>query len=356
MRKTKIHFSNVDFSSRTGPNSFGRRLAHELTLRGTYEIVSDEKQACDITLVFIETFKYPYGWDPKFPLNRRKERCKIIHRLDGIWFKNEKEFIENNQSIRAVYQIADHVIWQSEFDKNMTIHHWGAPNKGTIIRNGIEISQKKPKNPIANSPPFCISSANWHGQKRPQQTVELFEKIQKINPGMHLVILGDPPVEWKKYQVSTDNEKKKISEEHQQKTGGSQIFWLDNHFVHFLNSRDHEECLSYYAAAEWMIHIGWNDHCPNVCIEAISQGCPVICASSGGTKEIVGTNGIVIPESNGPWGIEYDYRLYDYDNPPKLDFSTFELPNRLKVDPNSVDIKKVTDRYIQVFDEVLNER
>ena len=72
-----IHFSNVNFSSNSGPNSFASRLADEMVLQGQ-NIVS-EKDAYDVMLVFIE------------PSSTPKPGTKIIHRLDGIWFKPEEE-------------------------------------------------------------------------------------------------------------------------------------------------------------------------------------------------------------------------------------------------------------------------
>ena len=48
----KIHFDNVNFSSRSGPNSFALRLAKELTRLGHQ--ISLDCISCDLSLVFIE--------------------------------------------------------------------------------------------------------------------------------------------------------------------------------------------------------------------------------------------------------------------------------------------------------------
>jgi hypothetical protein len=75
----KIHFSNVNFSSSSGPNTFANRLAHSLSSRG-YKIVNQNDEY-DIFLCFIEPSSMP------------RRRSKFIHRLDGVWFK-PSEFIE----------------------------------------------------------------------------------------------------------------------------------------------------------------------------------------------------------------------------------------------------------------------
>ena len=54
--------------------------------------------------------------------------------------------------------------------------------------------------------------------------------------------------------------------------------------------------LQVFSAADWMIHLAWLDHCPNSVVVGMSQGCGIICASSGGTYEAVGKNGIVVQE------------------------------------------------------------
>jgi glycosyltransferase involved in cell wall biosynthesis len=106
-----------------------------------------------------------------------------------------------------------------------------------------------------------------------------------------------------------------------------------------------------YAAASWMLHLAWADHCPNVVVEALSQGTPVACASVGGTKELIGSYGHVLQEQ------PYDYTLEDYDNPPMIDVRQVEdLPDRRDLDYTSIadiDIKNVTRRYIELFESVL---
>ena len=82
-------------------------------------------------------------------------------------------------------------------------------------------------------------------------------------------------------------------------------------------------------------------------IEALSQNCPVICTDSGGTKEIVKQNGIIIPESK-----QYNYELTDYDNPYDLDLNVMDLPE-IKVDNAYLDIKKIAQKYIGACQEVM---
>jgi glycosyltransferase involved in cell wall biosynthesis len=55
-----------------------------------------------------------------------------------------------------------------------------------------------------------------------------------------------------------------------------------------------------FAVADWMIHLAWADHCPNVVVEALSQGTPIICGEVGGTKEMIahGAYGVVLKDDS----------------------------------------------------------
>ena len=299
-----VHFSNVNFSSNSGPNSFAARLAEELTLQG-HTIVSAQ-DAYETMLIFIEPASLP------------KPGTRIVHRLDGIWFKPD-QFYSNNKGIKWAYDNCHEVIWQSEFDRNMSENHWGI-RQGSVIHNGITLNSADVTNPDIldlkkKYENIFVCSANWHRQKRLKENTELFLLLKKDYPNSCLVIMGSNP----DYVIRHED-------------------------IFYTGSIQHEMCLEFFSAADWMIHLAWLDHCPNVVVEALSQNCPVICSSSGGTKEIVGKNGIVIPEST-----PYEYELTDYDSPYELLLSSLELP-RFKIDNSYLDIKKVAQKYIRVLE------
>ena len=303
----RIHFSNVNFSSQTGPNTFAYRLAQGLASRG-HQIVQGTENY-DSVLIFIE------------PSGKIRQGSKIVHRLDGIWFKPD-QFLTHNTAIKWAYDNCHHVIWQSNFDRLMTTKYWGQKT-GTVVRNGIQLRAYQPfrrEGPFDGSHVF-VSSANWHPQKRLIENIQLFQKIREKYPEARLVILGNVPLEEmnRVRSISTQN-------------------------VTFLGSISHENCLRVYATADAMIHLAWLDHCPNVVVEAMSQNCPVICTSDGGTCELVGDAGLVIQEKK-----PYDFSLTDYDNPPELIFpDSIILPVR-KDFRSSVDINPVISEYERIL-------
>jgi glycosyltransferase involved in cell wall biosynthesis len=99
------------------------------------------------------------------------------------------------------------------------------------------------------------------------------------------------------------------------------------------------ELFSLYKRADYLLHLAWLDHCPNVVVDARASGCQIICSSAGGTAEISGDDAIIIEED------EWDYEPVDLYNPPKLDFSR-KVKNSWNIDLN---MEKVSEKYARVI-------
>jgi len=249
------------------------------------------------------------------PRNRPAPESKKILRVDGIWFSPDN-FEENNKFIKNAYDHVDAVIVQSEFDRQMIEKWFGKRDNVHVIHNGIE---KYESSFTHSSTPRFVCSANWHPQKRLEDNLRLFQKIRNTMSDAKMTVLGKNAVV-AGHRSLTEN-------------------------VAFKGSVSHEECLKVYRNSDYMIHLAWLDHCPNVVVEALSEGCPVICTDSGGTSEIVRDNGIIIPETT-----PYNFELLDYDLPHELNFSNFTLPEEKPfVRADYLDIEKVAKKYLEVF-------
>jgi glycosyltransferase involved in cell wall biosynthesis len=302
----RIHFDNVNFASRSGPNTFAGRLATVLTERG-HEIV-DYSDPHDAVLVFIE------------PTRQWKRNVRVVQRLDGIWFK-PNQFKSHNRMIKWTYENCDAVVWQSKFDKDMTCHHW-KDHVGTVIRNGIDadkvvLTNSRLKKIRRENTKVYTCSANWHRQKRLKENIEAYDILTRGIENTCLVVMGSSP------DVAIDRED-----------------------IIYTGNIRHNLCLEVYSMADAMIHLAWLDHCPNVVVEALSQKCPVICTDSGGTKELVGSSGIIIPEAK-----PYNFELLDYDNPHPLDLSILSECNidEIEVDTKSICLQATADAYEKIL-------
>ncbi len=316
---TTISFNNVNPDSNTGGNSFGSRLIKELKNRN-YEISFDDKNI-DINLIFIEPYQQ---WDQTKP---------VIVRLDGIWFKPEDFKAGKNDRIKYVYELADHVIIQSQFDKEMIEKWFGKRENIHIIGNGIDfdyVNNIVPSNNDIFKYPnkVFVCSAMWHPQKRLEDNIRLFQKIRNGRRNYYLIVLGSIGYNVKLSVQETEN-------------------------VITVGLLSHEDCISIYKRCEYMIHLGFLDHFANVLVESLASGCPVIHTDSGGTPEVVQNNGIIIPEKQ-----KYDYSLINYDEPWELNYSDFSLPNK-KINVSNIEhlnIKQIADQYEKVFSLCLNKK
>jgi glycosyltransferase involved in cell wall biosynthesis len=309
----KIFFDNCDLGgSRTGPNTFARRLAIELSKRG--HTVADASDY-DVAIVFIEKTSQ---LDVSKP---------YVHRLDGIWFRPD-EIYTKNKNIQTTHDGAEQVIYQSQFDRTMA-EKWFGVRDGVVIPNGIELVEPEISPDIQELKEkyskIFVCSSNWHRQKRLRENIQLYMHLKKnLQETCCLVVLGSNP---------------------DHVVAGNDIFYTGA-------SIPHEICLQLYAVADWMIHLAWADHCPNVVVEALSQGCPVICSETGGTKELVKDDGIVLKEI-----YDYQFEAFDYDSPPALDVSQLKmLPARPNVDRSRMDIDVIVGEYEKVLSKAVNSR
>lgn len=313
----KIHFDNVNFSAvRSGPNGFANELARQFINCG-HDIV-DTPTSADIDLVFIEKVGYT-----------SRSGVKTVLRLDGIWSK-PSDIVDRNVNIRATYETADAVVFQSEFDKGFIESLWGMHPKSAVIMNGVQINPVREFTLITlqelrSKYDYVFScSANWHRQKRLQENIECFKSIRNsAGKQCCMLVLGANP-------------------DH----------FYANKDVFYSGSVHRDVYMQIFSMSDFMIHLAWRDHCPNTVVQAISQNTPVICTDDGGTHEIVREFGIVLPEKSGQCT-----EPFDYENPPTLDFSSIDWATKLKsvkgAKPRDVSIETCAKKYEELFRSIL---
>jgi glycosyltransferase involved in cell wall biosynthesis len=169
---------------------------------------------------------------------------------------------------------------------------------------------------------FC-ASASWHPQKRLPACIAAARAYAK-NSGRStcIIILGRT----------------------QRIVSGHDVFYCD--------ALDERGCRTVYEASDAMLHMAWRDHCPNACVEALAVGTPVVCASSGGTPELIdATSGIIIDDA---LDCSIDRITFDYDAPPTIDVSAFHsIPPRGSFDASLFSIQVAAQAYAAAMHEVL---
>lgn len=298
----KILFDNVDFSSNSGPNGFGKKLASSLSRR--HHILTSPSNE-DVQLTFIQT---RYG-----------KRSPIVHRLDGIYFNSSQDWESLNIPIKRTYDMSDAVVYQSEFDKALAVKYFGERNNGYVIHNGTDLEAISKINP-ASIPEInekydviWVCASQWRPHKRLNENIRYFQKHRGTKDC--LLVAGELNA-----------------------PAGSINDNLRD--VYFLGNLSWEDLISVYKCAKTFIHLAFLDHCPNVVIDARACGCDIVVSSSGGTHEIAGPGATIMIEDS--WDFE-PMKLYE---PPAMESSLYEINKK-----NSwIDITFVAKEYEKVLE------
>jgi glycosyltransferase involved in cell wall biosynthesis len=293
-----IYLDNVNLGSTSGPNSFANKLIKYGGLNGC---LFDFSQKPDAYLSFIETHRTSFD-------------APMYQRLDGIYFNTHSngysytDYKLQNSNIKRTYEIADGVIFQSEFNKRLTTKYFGEHPNSKVIHNGADINLindiKHLNHPVLDSfEDIWMCASHWRPHKRLGDNIRYF--LEHSGGKDCLVVAGQ----------------KDDYERH----------WFEEYFNHdkifLIGNIPLKALTALYKRSKYFLHLAWLDHCPNVVVDARASGCTIVCSSTGGTKEIAGPDAIVIEEE------EWNMEPVDLYNPPEMNFSK-KIDNNWDIDYN----------------------
>ena len=274
----KVFTHNFNPESNSGPNKFSRTLFNSLIKNKDVSITNNQSDA-DVEFCLIQ---------------QQVHKVKpMVLRLDGIWFNSEQDYEQQNAPIKFAYQNADAVIFQSNFNKNLTESWFGKHKNSVVIHNAADLNLINVANShfwdrkLGKDTEVWSCASNWRPHKRLKDNIRYFldfapkDAVFAIAGGLHM-----------------DEAK--------------EILKIDNR-IFLMGDLDYMSLLSLYKKSSTFIHLAYLDHCPNVVVDAQAAGCNIICSSSGGTKEIV-EKGLIVIEDN--WNFK-PCKLY---KPPVINF------------------------------------
>ena len=274
-----IYLDNVNLRSTSGPNSFAGKLVKYGELNGC---TFDTEQKPDAYLSFIESYRNSFDF-----------RAPMYQRVDGIYFNTRADYNIQNANIKRTYHMADGVIFQSHFNKELTTKYFGPHSNTAVIHNGADINliDAVPalEHPIFDSYENVWSCAShWRPHKRLDENIRYF--LKHSNDKECLVVAGHVETTFPSPPRAHDR-------------------------VYFVGDIPPETLTALYKRSKYFLLLAWLDHCPTVVVDARASGCTIVCSSAGGTKEIAGPDAIVIEEE------EWDMEPVDLYKAPKMDFS-----------------------------------
>lgn len=282
----KVLFDNIDLGSTSGPNSFANKLKKYLELNH-HECKTSIKDP-DAQISFIET-------------HHKSVSVPLLLRLDGIYFDIETDFVKKNKNILRSYNMADGVVFQSNYCKKLIFKYFGEHKKWTVIHNAadLEAINKAKALQLPELQKFenvwsCASSWYYNNNpatprrwKRLKENVEFF--LRHSPPNDCLVVAGNA--------FGSDQS----------------VIEIENDRVFYAGILPTETLYSLYKTSKFFIHLASPDACPNVVVDARAAGCKVICSSVGGSSEIAGPTALVVKEE---W--DYDPIYLNGDRPIDL--------------------------------------
>lgn len=296
----QIYFDNANLNSDSGPNSFARKLFLQLTKMG-YSCTAQPGNNIDVQLSFISICHHV---------------APTVLRLDGIWFNTAQDWKAANKPIQESYKNSKAIVLQSEFNKELTEKYFGRHINNYVINNGSDLKLMDKIKPLQHAvfdgfnDVWCCASS-WRPHKRLKSNIKYF--LKHSNKNDCLVVAGSNP----DYQIKNDR-----------------IFYVGN--------LSQDVLFSLYKRSKYFIHLAFLDHCPNVVVDARAAGCKIICTSSGGTKEIAGSDALIVKD------IDWDFKPLKLYEPPDLDLSSF-IDNGYYT---NIDIENVAARYADVLTSI----
>jgi len=310
----KILLDNINLSSTSGPNHFGKKLRANLEKFDHLCGPSIEKP--DVQLSFIETYM-------------QKPVAPLVLRLDGIYFDIETDFMSKNKNILRSYNMASAVVFQSNYCKELIFKYFGKHKNYDVIHNGADLEFIKQVKPAQSDSTekfenvwSCASSWYYNNNpdtprrwKRLKENIEFF--LQYSSPLDCLVVAGNV---YPQDIVRHDR-------------------------IFYVGRLPTKQLYSLYKASRFFVHLASPDACPNVVIDARASGCTIICSSLGGTKEIAGLNALVVQED------DWSYDPMQLNGPRPMNLSNI-VPN---LNESPMDMQVVTKKYEAILNGVRNE-
>jgi glycosyltransferase involved in cell wall biosynthesis len=215
------------------------------------------------------------SWAVDYGVVRRAKRTHpsiiVAHRVDG----SAVDYGGNPDADRdqaRVNLLADVTVFQSEYSRHSTRQKFPVvAQDGPVIYNPVDLERFRPTGPRLTLPEGSprVACASWSVNRR-KGTWQIAE-IAAAHPEVLFVLCG-------------------------RFDGG-----VDRDNIIRLGQLDRDGMASALRSCDVFLNLSENDPCPNVVIEALASGLPVLYKASGGVPELVGDCGVALePDGFAP--------------------------------------------------------
>jgi glycosyltransferase involved in cell wall biosynthesis len=234
-----------------------QNVAHTADLDAEYDVL------------FVNSWLVPY--DDVRHAKETHPRMRVVHRVDGSSL-DYGGYRDGDARQARVNLLADLTIFQSQYSKvSTTVKHRIVRQDGPVIFNPVDVALFAPDGPRFSTAPGrpTVACASW--STNPRKGAPDVNRLASAHADVDFVLCG-------RFEGIADRPNV-IRLGHLSRGG----------MAHALRSCDA------------LLNLSENDPAPNVVIEALASGLPVLYRDSGGVGELVGDCGIAVtPESFRP--------------------------------------------------------
>jgi glycosyltransferase involved in cell wall biosynthesis len=229
----------------------------------------------DFNLLYLGSSSLPADEQAVIRMAKRRS-APILLNQNGVAYRGwaGAKTDELNDRLRTVLRRADHVLYQSVFCKEAADRFLGSPQGGSeVLYNAVDTAAFTPGERPSGGPLILLG-----GDQTATYRLETALRTLADLPDARLLVTGT---------VLEDGH------------GLAEELGLADR-VMFTGRYAQRDAVGIYRRAHLLLHPKVNDPCPNVVLEALACGLPVVHSASGGTSELVGEAGIGVP-SDTSW-------------------------------------------------------
>jgi glycosyltransferase involved in cell wall biosynthesis len=226
---------------------------------------------------------------PQFVLNAvRRAGVPVVLNQNGVFYPSwyPAGWKHENERMAAVHASAAHVLYQSEFCRRSAERFLGRRSgPSEILYNAVDTQRFCPNVPEPQRRPFTFLMSGKIVRSTRYRLASAIEAIASARKGgldVRLVIAG-----YVDRAVGADARALAAQR------GVSDWIKMTGSYVH-------ADAPAVYRLADAYLMTKHNDPCPNVVLEALACGLPVVYSASGGVPELVGQEagvGLAVPET-----------------------------------------------------------
>jgi glycosyltransferase involved in cell wall biosynthesis len=241
----------------------------------------------DFSLLYLGSSALPRDLRPLLGLARHRG-IPVVLNQDGVGYPGwaGPRTVEVNRPLRRALLAADHVLYQSEFCRRSADVFLGPATAGSeVLYNAVDTERFQPPPVAPSGGPVLLLGGDQTQPYRVELGLRTLAVLVPAEPEVRLVVAG---------RLVTDP--------------GPLLDELGlRDRIELVGRYSQAEAPALYGRAHVLLHTKVNDPCPNVVLEAMACGLPVVYPASGGTVELVGDEaGIGVSHPDG----------FDRDEPP----------------------------------------